>query len=252
MQTIKIYPDPHSLAQAAAARFIQEGNLAIQKRGRFTAALSGGSTPQMAYEILAAKDTSRQLDWSKIHLFWGDERCVPPEHPESNFRMANEVLLKHLPIPDTNIHRMEGENDPHLAAVNYQVILENIFGATPRFDLICLGMGADGHTASLFPGQLDTQEIETWTAANYVEKVQSWRLTLTPAVINQARNIVFLVSGDNKADTLKQVLVGEYKPEVYPSQMIKPSAGKLSWYIDQAASSGLDLEPDNIEWEQIS
>jgi len=247
MHTINIYPDLHTLAQAAADKFIQEGNHAIQERGMFTAALSGGSTPELAYKILAAKEQSQQLDWSKTHLFWGDERCFPPENPESNYGMANEVLLKHLPIPDTNIHRMEGENDPHQAAVSYQETLKKVFGNTPKFDLIYLGMGTDGHTASLFPGPLNFQENESWAAAIFIEKFQSWRLTLTPAVINQAQNIIFIISGANKADTLKQVLEGEHQPEVYPSQLIRPSNGNLTWYIDKAAASGLDLESDHFK-----
>jgi 6-phosphogluconolactonase len=180
------------------------------------------------------------VDWARVHVFWGDERCVPPDHAESNYRMAREALLDQVSIiPAQNVHRMRGEIDPEEAADGYETDLRACFGvsAPPRFDLILLGMGDDGHTASLFPGAEAIREQARWVAAYYVEKLGAWRLTLTPVVLNAAANVIFLVVGAGKAARLREVLDGPYQPDRLPAQVVRPSDGRLLWMVDQAASS---------------
>jgi 6-phosphogluconolactonase len=241
MDNIQIFSDRQELAQAVAEVFVQTGTHAITKEGRFTVSLAGGSTPIAAYQLLGSPGFSTRLDWSKTHIFWGDERCVPPDHPESNYRMACETLIEKVPVPDSNIHRMEGELNPNEAARRYDKNLRNFFGNTPHFDLVLLGMGTDGHTASLFPGSAALHETQAWAIANHVDKLSSWRITLTPTILNQAQKIIFIVSGENKARPLHQVLMGEYQPEVYPSQLIKPFSGRLTWLLDKPAAKFINL-----------
>lgn len=238
MADFKIYPDPAALAEAAAAHFVAQAAQALARQPRFSVALSGGTTPQAAYRRLAMPDFARQLEWPRIHFFWGDERCVPPEHADSDYRMAREALLDHLALPASNIHRMRGELEPQPAALEYEQGLRAFFGeALPRFDLVLLGLGEDGHTASLFPGTAALHETGRWAVANWVEKLHSWRLTLTPPVINQAAQVTFIVSGEPKAEILRSVTAGAYQPDVWPAQLVRPTPGPALWLTDEAAAS---------------
>jgi 6-phosphogluconolactonase len=227
------------LAREAARRFAELAETFTKERGRFTVALSGGSTPKVMFQILAEKYFAETLPWPSIYFFWGDERCVPPDHADSNYRMAYETLLSKAPIPRENIFRIPAEDEDHeRAAASYAETLRTFFAEeTPSFDLVFLGMGADGHTASLFPGTAALRAGDRIAVPNYVEKFQSWRITLTASVINRARNIIFLVAGADKAPALKEVIEGPRNPEQYPSQLIEPSHGKLLWTVDEAAAS---------------
>ena len=238
--------DPEEVSQRAADLFVRLADEAVSSTGRFAVALSGGSTPRLLYALLAANEFGQQVPWSRIHLFWGDERCVAPDHPESNYRMAREVLLDKAPIPAQNIHRMPAELDDYTrASVAYEQTLREFFELAaeelPIFDLILLGMGEDGHTASLFPGTTALAENERLVASNYVEKLGTYRLTLTVPVINHAANVVFLVSGKSKASMLKEVLEGEHQPQRFPSQLIRPVEGKLVFIVDREAGKELSL-----------
>ncbi|PYS50076.1 MAG: 6-phosphogluconolactonase [Acidobacteria bacterium] len=237
MPQVLTFDDPQEVAHAAADRFVEIARAAIDGRGRFSVALSGGSTPKRAYELLAGEDYRDELDWSKVHIFFGDERCVPPDDAESNYRMANEAMLSRLPIPARNIHRVQGVGDASANARLYEDELRTFFNdaAWPRFDLVLLGMGEDGHTASLFPGSSALNELEAWVAANWIEKFNAFRITLTLPAINHAAHIAFLVTGENKADRLAEVLSHESSSEQLPSQLIKPVSGSLEWLIDKAA-----------------
>lgn len=238
---IEIYENAKELAWAAALRFASLVEQAIKANGRFTVALSGGSTPKALFTILAEKPFADSLPWPNIYLFWGDERCVPPDHADSNFRMTNEALLSKAPIPTENVFRVAGEDEDHdRAAVNYSATVQQFFNSdAPQFDLVFLGMGADGHTASLFPGSTALKANDGIAVANFVEKFNSWRITLTAPTINNAHHVTFLVAGEDKAATLKDVLEGEYQPETYPSQLIKPVSGDLLWMLDEAAAAQL-------------
>ncbi|HEY4002399.1 MAG TPA: 6-phosphogluconolactonase [Candidatus Xenobia bacterium] len=236
-----IVPDVAALSQEMARRFVADAKAAVGARGRVSFCLSGGSTPKSLYALLATDAYRDQVDWSKVHFFWGDERCVPPDHPDSNYRMANETLLSKIDVPAANIHRMPAEeSDVAAAARSYEERLRSFFGPVewPAFDVMLLGMGPDGHTASLFPGTQALQETRLWVVPNHVEKLNSWRLTLTYPVINHARAVYFLVGGADKAQVLKTV-VSEPGGNQYPSQRIQPVDGKLTWLIEQAAASAL-------------
>jgi 6-phosphogluconolactonase len=236
---VLIRADAAELAQEAANRFAELAEAFTNDAGRFTVALSGGSTPKAMFQILADKAFSGSLPWRSINFFWGDERCVPPDQPESNYRMANESLLSKVPVPRENIFRIPAEDEDHeRAAAGYSETLQKFFADEwPHFDLVFLGMGADGHTASLFPGTTALSAGDRIAVANYVEKLQSWRITLTASAINRARNIIFLVAGADKAPALKEVIRGPRNPERYPSQLIEPSHGELLWMVDGAAAS---------------
>jgi 6-phosphogluconolactonase len=237
---IRVYPNLESLSQAAADLFVERAQKSISERGRFTAALSGGSTPRPLYQALASPESQEELDWQKIHLFWGDERCVPPDHPDSNYRMVRENLLQEISIPEENIHRVPAEMDPRMAAFSYEETLRGFFNQSwPRFDLVLLGMGDDGHTASLFPHSAGLNEEQRWFIANYAPRQETWRLTLTKKAINAARYITVLVSGGSKADMLFSVFRGDYDPETKPIQLISPKKGELVWLVDQAAATKL-------------
>jgi len=235
---ILISADAAELAREAARRFAELAEAFTNDAGRFTVALSGGSTPKAMFQILGEKPFADSLPWSSIYFFWGDERCVPPDHAESNYRMANEILLSKVPVPRENIFRIPAEGEDHeLAASIYSETLQTFFAeGRPGFDLVFLGMGPDGHTASLFPGTTALHAGDRVAAANYVEKFQSWRITLTADSINGARNIIFLVAGADKAPALKEVIEGPRNPELYPSQLIVPSHGLLLWMVDEAAA----------------
>lgn len=240
---VLIFDSPDEVAQAVAARFVELGQAAIAERGRFTVALAGGSTPKRVYELLANESYKEQLDWSKVHIFFGDERCVPPDDAESNYRMANEALLSRVSLPPENIHRMNGVGDAVANARLYEDEMRTFFNdaAWPRFDLVLLGMGDDGHTASLFPGTEVLTEQEAWVAGLWVEKLGAYRITLTAPAINQAAHIIFLVTGENKAERLAEILKGEHEPMRLPAQLIKLINGSLRWFVDKAASTRLSL-----------
>ena len=241
MSNLQIHEDTKALAQAAADHFVMASEEAIENRGRFTVALSGGSTPQAAYSRLSDPMLATKVSWRNVHLFWGDERCVPPEHPDSNYRMARKTMIQKVPIPQANVHRIQGELDPDLAAEAYVEELQSVFGSEerPRFDLIFLGLGEDGHTASLFPGSLALRETEHWALAVFEEADQAWRVTLTPPILNAARQLSFLVSGKSKAARLQEVLEGAPQPEPLPAQLIQPLNGQVTWLVDQAAAAQL-------------
>jgi 6-phosphogluconolactonase len=240
---IIICRDTDELSRKAAEQFVALARQAIAARGRFSVALSGGSTPRALYSLLAAGEFSERLAWRQIHLFWGDERCVPPDHAESNFRMVEESLLSRTMIPTENVHRMAGEKAPQVAAAEYEVELRKHFhiddDSLPRFDLILLGLGEDGHTASLFPDSPALRETEHLVATAYVEKLDAHRLTLTFPVINNAARIIFLVAGQSKANVVKEILGNEAGMAMYPAARIAPHSGKCAWMItaDAAAKS---------------
>ena len=247
MTDIRVFPDSAALAQAAAERVVSLVTDAVSARGRFSIGLSGGSTPRALYTLLASDETARRIDWGHVHVFWSDERCVAPDHSQSNYRMARETLLDQVALPKGNVHRMRGEIDPVQAADDYEQALHAFFREPvgqqhlpqPRFDLLLLGMGDDGHTASLFPGTPALREPLRWVVENRVEKLDAWRITLTPVAINAAAAVVFLVTGEDKAATLRAVLKGPRQPEKYPSQLIHPDHGDLTWMVDAAAAAQL-------------
>jgi 6-phosphogluconolactonase len=236
---IRILKSPEELFEAAASEFTAQASAAIRARGRFTVALSGGSTPKRLYGLLATKPN---IPWDKIYFFWGDERHVPPDHPESNYRMVYEALLSKVPVPPENIFRIHTEDkDAAAAALQYEQTLKDFFhlspGEFPRFDLILLGMGPDGHTASLFPGSPALSERQRLVVANPVEKFHTDRLTFTFPVLNAAATVMFLASGPDKAPMLHEVL--ENRAADLPSQQVRPVNGKLLWLVDSAAATGL-------------
>lgn len=243
------FADAEELAQAAARAFVHHARAAIHSRGKFTTALSGGSTPKRLFELLAAPPFASQVDWSRVHLFWGDERSVPPDHPESNYATAAKTLLPRVGIPAGNVHRLEAERpDRAAAARDYQAKLATVLGAAandgpPSLDLVLLGMGPDGHTASLFPGNAALGETHAWVVpVHNSPKPPPERLSLTLPLINRARTVLFLVGGADKADTLYQVLEGAPDGIRYPSQLVKPADGQLIWYLDRAAAAKLPRE----------
>lgn len=234
---------PQELFSVAAEEVLQAANDAVADNGRFTIALSGGSTPKSLYNLLATNAKSA-LPWDRMFFFWGDERHVPPDDPESNYRMANEAMLSKIPVAPNQIFRIEAENpDAAAAAEAYELTLKKFFasgaGEVPRFDMILLGMGPDGHTASLFPGTAALQEKSRLVVANWVEKFKAHRITFTFPMLNEARNVMFLVSGSDKADALKNVLEGNAPGEQYPAKLVKPCSGRLIWLLDRAAASTL-------------
>ena len=244
--TKRIFPDAEALVEGASSYIAEQLTQAVAERGRATIALSGGNTPKRIYGRLAASPDRDRVDWPRVHVYFGDERCVPPDHPDSNYRMARLTLLDHVPLPPGNVHRIRGEEEPARAAELYSAELESAFGASsaagPRsasFDLVLLGLGEDGHTASLFPGLPAVTERSHWVVAHYVEAVKMWRITLTPVVLNAARNVAFIVSGAAKAAVLSKVLEGPFQPELLPSQIIRPTHGNLCWLLDAAAASRL-------------
>lgn len=238
---VKILPDSAALAQAAAQEFHKLADAAVQERGRFCVALSGGNTPRVIYSLLASEH--KELPWDRIHIFFGDERHVPPDHPDSNFRMATESLLSKVPIPEKNVHRIRAELNAEVAATEYDQELVNFFHLgnqeMPRFDLIFLGIGEDGHTASLFPGSNALTETSRRVVANWVEKFKTFRITFTFPVLNHAGEVTFLVSGADKAQILNEILrPGARK---YPSQSVQPENGRLLWLVDHDAGRLLRL-----------
>jgi len=241
---IRVLPDPAALAEAAARHVVELSQAAIAARGRFSIALSGGSTPRALHLRLASPPLVDQVDWSRVHVFFGDERCVPPEDDRSNYRMASETLLSNVPIRPEHIHRMRGELPPEIAAQDYERDLREFFGDEPAsLDLILLGMGDNGHTASLFPGLTAVHEQQRWVLGEYVAEVGMWRLTLTHVVLNLAGEVLFLVAGAAKAAMLRRVLQGAYSPSELPAQVVRPRLGEVFWLVDAAAAAELSAPP---------
>ncbi len=237
---IKVFDDKYSVSCAAAELFIARAAAAIRDRGRFSVALAGGNTPRKAYELLAETPRHVAVEWSKVQVFWGDERCVPPDDPRSNYRMAREALLDRVPLKPAQIHRMRGEDDPEEAAQDYERELRSFFAeGAARFDLVLLGLGDNAHTASLFPGLTVLDEATRWVAPAYVKEQDMHRITLTAPAINQARSVMFLVAGADKAPALAEVLYGPRDPRRLPAQLIEPADGELLWLVDRAAAVGL-------------
>jgi 6-phosphogluconolactonase len=244
---IQIVADVEAISRKAAEVIMGLMAETLNTKTHFSIALSGGSTPKSLFTLLADDVSLRtQVDWDKVHFFWGDERHIPPDHPDSNFRMANEVMLSKVEVPAENIHRVRAEEqDASKAAEEYEDELRTFFnlkpGELPRFDCVLLGMGPDGHTASLFPGTEALREQKRLVVSNWVEKFRTHRITLTAPAINNADCIIFLVSGEEKAEVLREVLEGEKNTELFPSQLIKPSHGKLLWLVAQSATTKLTV-----------
>ena len=240
-----VVADQTALAKEAADRCARIAQEAIARAGRFTIALSGGSTPKLLYSLLAAEPYSTRVPWRKTHVFWGDERAVPPGNHDSNFGMAKATLLDRVPIPADQVHRMQAERDDlDLAAREYEAEIAKTFGVPPgaeppAFNLILLGLGPDGHTASLFPHTEAIRESARWVVRNHVPKLNSDRVTLTTPILNRAATVLFLVTGADKASALQAVLEGPSDPERLPAQLIRPTAGRLIWLVDRAAASRL-------------
>jgi 6-phosphogluconolactonase len=235
--SVSVYDNPEELAQAAASEFAARAAEAIGERGRFAVVLAGGSTPRAAYGILA-RDYRDRIDWNNVHVFFGDERSVPPDHDDSNYKMARESLLDHVPIG--SVHRMQGELPPDEAAEAYEQDLREFFGPVdlPKFDLILLGTGDDGHTASLFPETSALEVHDRWAVANPVLKLETTRITLTVPAINAARAVYFLVAGEGKAGPVAEILEGTPDPRQYPATLIQPQGGP-KWMLDRPAASEL-------------
>lgn len=245
MAEIKRVKDASALYRAGADEFAAAAREAVDARGVFHVALSGGSTPRGMYELLAGNEKWRgQVAWDRVQFWWGDERTVPAGDAESNYRMAQDALLARVPVEEGQVHRMRGEMpDADQAAQEYEQELQAAFGATaracPQFDLILLGMGAEGHTASLFPGTRALNETTRWVVGNWVGKLYTWRITFTAPLINCARAVVFLVAGEDKALAIRGVLEGPYEPEQLPAQLVKPEEGRLVWMLDDKAAGQL-------------
>lgn len=240
---VRIFSDERALVEAEAERFVSLTRDAIAARGRCLVALSGGSTPRPLYELLATRPYADRIDWTRVELFFGDERCVPPDHPESNYRMAREALIDRVAIPPANVHRIRGEDDPVEAADAYERTLRAWLGTGDpplrSFDIVLLGLGEDGHTASMFPGTSAPTETHRWAMAVHVERPRDmWRVTLTTVVLNAAADVTFLVAGAGKAARLREVVddVGER----LPAQRIRPARGELHFMVDAAAAAQLD------------
>lgn len=241
---IIISDDREALNREAAERFVAAARDAVAERGRFMVALSGGSTPKALFELLATDEWRDQVDWSRTHLFWGDERYVPKDHADSNYRMTREALISKIDIPEGNVHRVQTEGGtPEEVARVYEETLREAFGIgegeVPRFDLIHLGLGDDGHTASMFPGTTAMHEAERLVVPVWVEKFQSNRITTTPVVLNNAAEVQFLVAGASKKEVVPQVIRGPYEPDRLPSQTVRPHSGTLRWLLDRDAAAGL-------------
>ena len=237
--TVRVFETAQEVALAAADQFVELANNAAGEHAPFAVALAGGNTPRQMYELLAGDQFRNRVDWMMVHMFFGDERCVARDHPESNYRMAHEALISHIDIPASNVHPIEGEGDPVTNAARYEAELREFYhgDSTPRFDLVLLGLGEDGHTASLFPDTAALAATQKCVVANQVEKLKSYRITLTASAINAAANVTFLVTGENKARVVSAVLTGPFQPESLPAQLIKPRAGTRMWLLDSQAAS---------------
>ena len=250
---VKVSPTAAEVAMAAAEMFASAAIEAAKLRGHARIAISGGSTPKAVFALLAdpSQPFLNDIPWSQLQLFWVDERCVPPDNAESNYGMTKAAMLDKVPLPEANIHRMEGELDPEEAASRYESEIRNAFkleGAeTPTFDLILLGLGPDGHTASLFPHTDGLNEMARICIANHVPQKDTWRMTLTWPVITEGRAVAFLIEGEEKAAMVRTVFTGAYDPETYPSQLIRPASGHLTLLLDTAAAAELPRGTEKLE-----
>jgi 6-phosphogluconolactonase len=245
---LHIYKDAEELSNAAAGWIATTISTTLKTSDRFTIALSGGSTPERLHRLLAAAPYKDQVDWSRMHIFWGDERAVPFEDSRNNAKMAYDTLLNFVPVPDSQIHVMRTDITPEQSALEYEKILHQYFDAVPgtkagllpnSFDLVLLGMGDDGHTLSLFPGTPVVHEEKAWATSFFLKAQDMYRITLTKTIVNRAARIAFLTTGPKKRHALKEVLKGDYNPDLYPSQEIRPLNGELHWFVDEAAAAGL-------------
>jgi len=237
---LHIYKDADELSHAVAKWIADAIASTLKKSGRFTIALSGGSTPKLLHKILAAPPYKDLIDWSKLHIFWGDERDVPFTDDRNNAKMAYDTLLNFVMVPPSQIHVMRTDIPAEESAAEYEKTLHEYFDNSPNsFDLVLLGMGDDGHTLSLFPGTAAVHEEKAWTIAYYLKAQDMSRITLTKTIVNKAARIAFMTTGTGKAHALKEVQQGVYNPDLYPSQEIRPVAGELHWFVDQAAAAGL-------------
>jgi 6-phosphogluconolactonase len=237
---IKVAPTLEQLAEQAAEIFVESAQRAIAAKGTFAVALSGGNTPAALYSLLAEGPFRSSLDWARIEIFFGDERCVPPESEQSNYHMARRTLLSKVPLPGDNIYRMRGEIDPNEAAKEYGKMLKEKFG-DGGLDLVLLGMGDDGHTASLFPHTAALKELDHRCVANFVEKLSAWRITLTAPFINRSADVLVMVAGQEKAARVQEVIEGPRDPERLPIQLIEPEHGQMTWILD-AGAAGMTQE----------
>ena len=237
---LRVYGDAEQLAIAAAELFVKIATESIGARGCFRVALSGGSTPRRVFELLATDTFSRRVDWDHVDIFWGDERYVPADDRDSNYRMTNEALLRHVPAPAANIHRVPTEiSPPHAAADAYENNIWRRFGdsfSMPQFDLIFLGLGTNGHTASLFPHSPALQETSRLVLADFVAEANTWRISMSAPLLNHGRTVAFLITGEEKAQVLREVLLGPSDPERLPAQLIIPE-GNLLWLVDKATAA---------------
>lgn len=238
---LHVFESPEDAVHAVAESITELSAQSIGEHGRFTIALAGGSTPKPLYQLLATPPFAEAIDWKLWHIFWGDERCVPPEHSDSNYRMATEALLSHVPIPTSQIHRIHGEDDPEEAATSYQQTLRDTFAPSkPQLDLVLLGMGDDGHTASLFPGTEALGEQERLVVANWVPHLDAHRITATFPLINTARNVVILATDAGKSDAIKRVFQPEADDEAPPIAQVHPMGNAAQWFLTRSAASALN------------
>lgn len=236
---IRVFPDSGSVSRAAAGFIVSLAERTIASRNRFTFALSGGSTPKELYGLLASSPYREEIAWHAVHLFWADERCVPPDHPESNYKMARETLLSGVPVPDRNIHRIRGEEDPCTAAREYENDLRTFFGSgLPAFDLVLLGAGEDGHTASLFPASASLLEKKRLALPISADPPKLSRVTITLPVLNNAHEVLFLAIGRRKAGILHEIME-DGNPKGYPAGLVQPVHGVVTWIIDHQAAGAL-------------
>ncbi len=245
-RTMCVCDDAESMSRSAAELFVAQAKKACAARGRFSVALAGGSTPRQTYELLAAEPYRSSVDWPRVHVFWGDERCVPGDDDRSNAKMARKAWLDCVPIPSTQIHAMEGTGDPRHSAEDYERTLRAFFGnGTSTFDFVFLGLGEDGHTASLFPHTAVLNETDRWVAETFVQEQDLYRITLTAPILNASDHVLFLVSGASKSAVLKDVVEGPSDPSRLPAQLIRPRPGQLTWLTDRPAAASLaDQKPD--------
>jgi 6-phosphogluconolactonase len=238
-RSIHVVEDADALARQAAMRIVEASRAAIGRKGSFSIALSGGSTPKVTFGLLAAEPFQSQVDWGKWDVYWGDERCVPPDHADSNFKMATDAMLSKVPVAAGNIHRMKGEIDPNAAAMEYGLLLKEKF-ADGGLDLVMLGMGPDGHTLSLFPGTTALSETKHRCVSNWVEKFKTFRVTMTAPFVNKSKMVMVIVGGADKKERVKEVLEGPYEPTRLPIQLIDPASaggGEFLWLTDKAAAA---------------
>lgn len=244
---IRIYNDLEELSQAAAELFMLQSRIAGVVCGRFTVALSGGETPRRMYEILASPPYRKRIHWKEVHVFWSDERCVPEDDPRNNAWMARQTLLDHVPIPPQNIHPIRCSSSPQQAAIQYEQELKEFFSTqNPHFHLVLLGLGGNGHIASLFPHTAVLTETKRWVSEVYVEELGMHRVTFTAPYINHSGQVAFLVSGADKAQVLEDVLEGPYQPNELPAQLIRPAGIHPLWLVDKAASHKLTMREEAL------